>query len=130
MVSTAQHINFISPQNAENGDPKVLKSGWPGNCGEFPQKPRSREFREIHFGDPISVIRGGFLVEMRMAQVDMLGRGDALIIINLREKCLMKQRKACCKASEQTFPEVLKCCAKPLLKQPDLRWAKSPTANR
>ena len=36
-VSGAQHIIFISPQNAGNGDPKVLKSGWPweipGNSG-------------------------------------------------------------------------------------------------
>ena len=56
------YINFISRQNAENGDPKVLKSGWPGNsgkfrvCGEFPQKTPIRgipgnSFWGPHFGD-------------------------------------------------------------------------------
>ena len=41
----AQHINFISPQNADNGDPKIRNRDGPGNSGkfrfyvEFPQKP-------------------------------------------------------------------------------------------
>ena len=79
--SAAQHINFISPQNAENGDPKIrnrdgagkfreIQVLWristetlgPGNSGKF------------FFGDPILVFWGDFLGEMRMAKVDMLGR--------------------------------------------------------
>ena len=32
-VSAAQHINFISPQNAENGDPKIRNRDGPGNSG-------------------------------------------------------------------------------------------------
>ena len=47
-VSAAQHINFISPQNTENGDPKIRNRDGPGNSGkfrfsvEFPQKPSVR----------------------------------------------------------------------------------------
>ena len=47
-VSNAQHINFISPQTVQNGEPKVLKSGSPGNsvkcgvCRGFLQKTTVR----------------------------------------------------------------------------------------
>ena len=62
----------------------MLKSGWPGNsgkfrvCGEFPQKTPVRgipgnSFWGSHFGD-LGV--GGFLGEMRMVKVDMLGKGE------------------------------------------------------
>ena len=34
-ISAAQHINFISPQNAEIGDPKIRNRGGPGNSGKF-----------------------------------------------------------------------------------------------
>ena len=34
--SVAPHVNFISFQDAENGNPKILKSGWAGKFGEFP----------------------------------------------------------------------------------------------
>ena len=33
-VSAAQHINFISPQNAEYGDPKIRNRDGPGNSGK------------------------------------------------------------------------------------------------
>ena len=42
----------------------MQKSGWPENSGkfrfslEFPQKPRSGEFQEIHCGDPILAENG------------------------------------------------------------------------
>ena len=42
-ISAAQHINFISPQNTENGDPKIRNWDGPGNSGKvrvsvvFPQ---------------------------------------------------------------------------------------------
>ena len=43
-VSSAQHVNFISLQNAENGDPKAPKSGWPGHflgdCKRGCKKPQ------------------------------------------------------------------------------------------
>ena len=42
----------------------------------FHRNLRSREFREIHFGDPILVFWEAFLGDMRMAKVDMLGRGE------------------------------------------------------
>ena len=87
LFSTAQHINFMSPQNGKMG-PKVLKSGWArkfrelGVSGEFPQRtPVSRELREIHFGDPILVIWGAFLEKMRMAKVDKLGRAETLHVV-------------------------------------------------
>ena len=34
LFSDAQHINLISHQDAENGDPKVLKWDWPRNSGK------------------------------------------------------------------------------------------------
>ena len=43
-VSAAQHINFISHQNAENGGPKIRNRDGPGNSG---RNPRPRELREI-----------------------------------------------------------------------------------
>ena len=63
--SSAQHIHWISPQNAENGDPKVLKSGWPeipgkpGFVENFHRNAQSGKIREIHFGDAVLVILGG-----------------------------------------------------------------------
>ena len=76
-LSAAQHI-------AENGDPKIRNRDGPGNSGKFgvsvafPKKtnPWSWEFQKVHFGYPILVIWGDFLGELRMAKVDMLGRGD------------------------------------------------------
>ena len=82
-LSAAQHINFISPENAENGDPQNPKSGWAGKFREVqgfcristetlgPGNPR-----KFIFGTPFLAIWGDFRGEMRMAKVDMLGRGE------------------------------------------------------
>ena len=65
-VSTAQHVNFISPQNAENGDPKIRNRDGPGNSGkfrvsvEFPQKPLVRVVPENSFWGPHFWRFGGF----------------------------------------------------------------------
>ena len=34
-LRAAQHINFLSPQNAENGEPQNPKSGWAGKFREI-----------------------------------------------------------------------------------------------
>ena len=68
MVQRCQHINFISPQNAENGN-----SGKFRFSVEFPQKSSVRVIPGNSFWGPHFQ---RFLGEMRMAKVDMLGRGD------------------------------------------------------
>ena len=40
------------------------------------EKGRSREFREIHSGDPKWAFWGAFPWRMRTAEVDMLGMGE------------------------------------------------------
>ena len=62
-----KHINLISPQNAENGDPKIQNRDGPGNSGEIQGFCRIStetldpgKFREIRFGDPILAIWGIF----------------------------------------------------------------------
>ena len=72
LVGAAQHINFISPQNAENGDPKIRNRDGLGNSEkfrfsvEFPQKPSVRGTPGNSFWGPHFGILGGFLGEMRM----------------------------------------------------------------
>ena len=84
MVSAAQHINFTSTQNAENGDHKIRNRDGPGNSGKFrfsvqlPQKPSVRVIPGNSFWGPIFSVLGGFSGEMRMAKVDKLGRGEVM----------------------------------------------------
>ena len=78
--NAAQRINFISPQNAENGDPKIRNRDGPGNSGkfrfsvEFPQKPSVQVIPGDSFWGPHFQRFGGICWELRMAKVDMLGR--------------------------------------------------------
>ena len=75
---------LLSPQNAQNGDPKIRNRDGPGNSGkfrvsvEFPQIPLIRvipgnSFWGPHFGDLGGIFWG------KWAKVDMLGRGDMYI---------------------------------------------------
>ena len=81
-LSADQHINFISPQNADYGDLKIGNRDGPrhsGNSGflwSFPWNPMSREFREIHSGDPVLVFWGNFWGKWEWPKLIMLGRGD------------------------------------------------------
>ena len=74
-----QHINFIPPQHAVDGDTKVLKSGCAGKFGgvsvEFPQRTPAWGLAVNLFCGPHFGVSGDVLEEMRMAKVDM-GRGD------------------------------------------------------
>ena len=64
-LSVANISIAFPPKNAENGDPKVLKSGWPE---EFRVSVdfQSGKFQKIKFGDPSSRDGGG----------DFLGGGN------------------------------------------------------
>ena len=82
-VSAAQHINSIFPRGAVKWGPRNPKSGWAGKfqkiegfCRISTETLGPGNSGEIHFGEPILVIWGDFCGEMRMAKVDMLGRGD------------------------------------------------------
>ena len=66
---------------------------------------RSREFGEIQFGDPVLVIWGDCLGEMRVAKVDVLGRGEVcgacgsmpgMLQQNTEEKTAKMQLKGIC----------------------------------
>ena len=60
------HTPLIPPvpeiPSLDTGTPKSWNRDWQGDCRKFsafvafPQKPRSKEFWQIHFGDPILVI--------------------------------------------------------------------------
>ena len=63
--SAALHINFVSTQNAENGDPKIQNRDGPGDSGKFgfsvafPQKPSVRGTPGNSFWGPHLVFLGG-----------------------------------------------------------------------
>ena len=71
-------------QSADNGDPKIRNLDGPGNSGEIQGSCRiSTETLgpgnsgKFILGTPFLAIWGDFLLlEMRMAKVDMLGRGE------------------------------------------------------
>ena len=75
------------PPKTRFGNPKTP---FQGNAGKFreiqgfrlnnigiPKKGRSREFREIHSGDPKRAFWDDFPWRMRTAKVDMLGTGES-----------------------------------------------------
>ena len=74
------------PPKARFGNPKSPFHGNAGKCREkqgfllknigMPRKGRSREFREIHSGDPERAFWDDFPWRMRAAKVDVLGTRD------------------------------------------------------
>ena len=73
------------PKTLQMGDPKIRNRDGPGNSGkfrvsvEFAQKPLVRVIPGNSFWGPHFSRLGDFLGEMRMAKVDMLGRGEVFL---------------------------------------------------
>ena len=85
------------PQTAENG----VGPGVPGHSNFHKKKNWSGEFRVVPAGDPILVIWGGFLGDMRMAKVDMLGRGDQRMHDKTTEGATLRRGEHSCRRRNQ-----------------------------
>ena len=89
MAFAAQHIDFIfhrkrvgNPESPFQGTARKFREiqGFLLKNRGMLKKGQSREFREIHSGDPKRAFWDGFPWRMRTAKVDMLGTGETLIL--------------------------------------------------